>query len=69
MVIFVFKMSERGQVELEIQQPEPLSTLLDRLENVQAGGLIAIRAGKVLSADALVADGDSVDLFPALAGG
>lgn len=69
MVIFVFKMCERGRVELEIQQPEPLSVLLGRLENVQVEGLIAIRAGKVLSADTLVADGDSVDLFPAIAGG
>lgn len=36
---------------------------------VQKTGIIAVRNGKVLSADDLVAAGDVIDVFPAISGG
>ncbi len=72
MVRLTFKLSDRGTVEVDISQPLPLETLIQQYAvtaKVDLGGYIAVRNGKVISADTLVAASDEIDIFPALSGG
>lgn len=72
MVIFNFKLMERGEVCFHLSSPERLDVVLRKYagaEGVNLGSYIAVRDGKVVSGKTLVSDGDMVDIFPAISGG
>ena len=72
MVKITFKLSDRGTVEVDISQPQQLNTLMQHYAvtaKFDLGGYIAVRNGKVISADTLVEDGDEIDVYPAISGG
>ncbi|BCL61296.1 hypothetical protein DGMP_19890 [Desulfomarina profundi] len=72
MVKLNFKLTERGEVEIPLSEPQCLQTVLDRYnaeKGIDAGGYIAVCRGKVVPGDQLVHDGDEIDIFPAISGG
>ena len=72
MVSFDFKLTEGGKVDFPLSAPEKLDTVVKQCaagEGLSLGGYIAVRNGKVITGDTLVAAGDSVDIFPAISGG
>lgn len=72
MVVVNFRLSEIGRVELSLKDPERWETLLQRCaarSGIELGGILAIRRGRLMQGDDLVADGDEIEVFPALSGG
>lgn len=72
MVTVTFRLSEAGTIKLKLTEPQPLETVLKKCAetaNIELGGFIAIRDGKVITAETLVAENDTIDVFPALSGG
>ncbi|MEE4242358.1 MAG: MoaD/ThiS family protein [Desulfopila sp.] len=72
MVKITFKLSDRGTVELDIPHALELKALIDQYSvtaKTDLGGYIAVRNGKVISAETLVEDNDEIDIFPAISGG
>lgn len=72
MVTLQFKLSELGTVTLDIDQPEQLSSLVQRCAagtDHDPGGYIAVRNGRVIKGDSLIHDGDQVTILPAISGG
>ncbi len=72
MVTVVFKLSEAGRVELTLTESKPLQEVLDKAATqagIQLGGFIAIRDGKVLTAEKMVNVDDVIEVFPAISGG
>ena len=72
MVTFNFRLTERGKVEFPLARPETLDTVLQQCatgEGIILGGYIAVREGTVITAKNLIADGDVIDVFPAISGG
>ena len=72
MVKVTFKLSDAGTVNIEIDQPEKFDKVIKRsaqLADVELGGFIAVRNGKVITADDLVEQNDEIDVFPAISGG
>ncbi len=72
MVSFDFKLTEAGKVDFPLGVPEKLDTVVKQCaarEGLPLGGYIAVRDGKVISGDTLVATGDLVEIFPAISGG
>ncbi|MBM9602619.1 MoaD/ThiS family protein [Desulfopila inferna] len=72
MVTVIFKLSAAGVVELKLTQPQSLETVLQKCAEtakIELGGFIAIRNGKVITAETLVTENDTIDVFPALSGG
>jgi sulfur carrier protein ThiS len=72
MVTLNFKLSSVGKVDMKLTESVTWLQLLDTCASeyaVQKSGVIAVRNGKVLSADDLVAVGDVIDVFPAISGG
>jgi len=71
-VTVTFKLSEAPPVSLTIDQPQPLQSVLDaaaRQAGVDLGGFIAVCNGRVITGQELVAEDDSVEVFPAISGG
>jgi len=71
-VTFNFRLTERGKVDYPISRPETLDTVLQQCaagEGITLGGYIAVRKGTVITAGDLIAEGDVVDVFPAISGG
>lgn len=72
MVTVTFKLSEAGSVSLTIDKPQPLQAVLDEAAlqaGIELGGFIAVCNGRVITGDNLVAENDTVDVFPAISGG
>ena len=72
MVSVNFKLFDLGRIEVCIERPEPLGTVLQRCvatADIELGAIIAIRGGVVIQGSQLVEDGDSIDIFPAISGG
>lgn len=72
MVTIHFKMSSVGKVELPLATKTTWEKILEKCtvsHAVETEGIIAVVNGKVLSADDLVADGDVINVFPAISGG
>jgi len=72
MVTFNFKLREIGSVHFPLSGPDELDTVLQQCaaaEGINLGGYIAIRRSKVIGAKILIADGDVVDILPAISGG
>lgn len=72
MVTFNFRLTERGKVQFPLSAPETLDLILQQCaaeEGITLGGYIAVRKGKVITAGNLIADGDFIDVFPAISGG
>jgi sulfur carrier protein ThiS len=72
MVKLNFKLTERGEIEIPLSEPQTLQTLLDRYgadKGIDPGGCIAVCRGKVVRSGQLVEDGDEIDIFPAISGG
>ena len=72
MVIVNFRLSEIGRVEISLNDPEKWETLVQRCagrSGFELGTILAVRRGRLLQGDDLVADGDEIEVFPALSGG
>ena len=72
MVKVIFKLSEVGCVELNIQQPASLRSILDKCverTGIELGGYIAVKDGRVVTAENLIENDDVVEVFPAISGG
>lgn len=72
MVIVNFRLSEIGRVEISLNDPEKWETLVKRCaarSGFEPGTILAVRRGTLLQGDDLIADGDEIDVFPALSGG
>ncbi len=72
MVTVIFKLSEAGSVELTLSGPQTLQAVLENAAvqaGIQLGGFIAIRDGKVLTAEKMVDVDDVIEVFPAISGG
>ena len=68
----IFKLSEAGSVELTLSGPQTLQVVLENAAvqaGIQLGGFIAIRDGKVLTAEKMVDVDDVIEVFPAISGG
>jgi len=71
-VTFNFRLTGRGKVQFPLSKPEKLDTVLKQCaagEGIRLGGYIAIRKGAVIASSNLIADGDEIDIFPAISGG
>jgi molybdopterin converting factor small subunit len=72
MVTVNFKLTDIGRIEISLPRQETLATVLQqcrRQSGIDLGGIIAVRCGQVISRNALVQDGDEIDVFPAISGG
>lgn len=72
MVDVNFKLTDFGKIEVSLEKPESLATVLQQCiaqTGIELGGIIAIREGKVLKKTDLVEDQDTIDVFPAISGG
>jgi len=72
MVKVTFKLSDAGTVNLEIDQPVKFDEVIKRsalMANIELGGFIAVRNGKVITTDDIVEQNDEIDVFPAISGG
>ncbi|HBG20327.1 MAG TPA: hypothetical protein DDY32_13910 [Desulfobulbaceae bacterium] len=72
MVIVNFRLSEIGRVEISLNDPEKWEALVQRCAarpGIELGTILAVRRGRLLQGDDLVADGDEIEVFPALSGG
>ena len=72
MVKVCFRLTEAGEVKVDINEPKTLEWVLKNSAaqaGVELGGVIAIRNGKVIQSETLIDDGDTIDIFPALSGG
>lgn len=72
MVTLTFKLTEVGRVGLDLPTPSPLAEVVERCtaaSGYRPGGYIAIRDGRVIGPETMVADGDHILIFPALSGG
>ncbi|WP_136806003.1 hypothetical protein [Desulfosediminicola flagellatus] len=72
MVKVNFKLSDAGSVSLSIDRPESLELILTQCAakaDIELGGYIAVRAGKVLKRNDIVGEHDEIDIFPAISGG
>jgi molybdopterin converting factor small subunit len=72
MVKVCFRLTEAGEVKVDIDGPKTLDWVLNESAakaGLELGGVIAIRNGKVIQTETLIDDGDTIDVFPALSGG
>ena len=72
MVIVNFRLSEIGRVVISLNDSEKWETLVQRCaarSAIELGTILAVRRGRLLQGDDLVADGDEIEVFPALSGG
>lgn len=72
MVTVDFRLTDIGEVEVEVNEAKTLEWLLNKSAaqaGIELGGVIVIRNGKVISAETLIDDGDKIEVFPALSGG
>ncbi len=72
MVTVCFRLSDAGEVEVDMVGPKTLEWVLAKSAaqaGVELGGVIAVRNGTVITAQTLLKDGDKIDVFPALSGG
>lgn len=72
MVTLCFRLTEAGNVEVEISEPQQLDVVLRKgavQAGIEVGDYLAVRDGHVIKADTLVGNNDFVDIFPAISGG
>ncbi len=72
MVSFIFKYTEKGEVQFPLSKPAQLDSALQQCvteADIRLGDYIAVRNGTVVPAASLIEDGDKIDIFPALSGG
>lgn len=72
MVTVCFRLTDTGEVEVEAAGAKTLEWILKKSAaqaGIEVGGVIAVRNGKVINAETLIDDGDTIDVFPALSGG
>lgn len=72
MVKINFRLSGAESVSLSIDMPRRLDDLVRQSAaqaGVALGGYIAVRKGRVVSADAMVGGEEEIDIFPAISGG
>jgi len=72
MVTVHFRLSEIGQIELELEAAAPWSSVVQRCavaDQIDVDGILAVRAGKVLGGEDIVNNDDVIDVFPAISGG
>lgn len=72
MVTVYFRLTDAGEVEVEAAGGKTLEWVLQKSAaqaGIELGGVIAIRDGKVITAETSIIDGDKIDVFPALSGG
>jgi molybdopterin converting factor small subunit len=71
-VTLIFKLTEVGRVSINLPTPLSLCEVVERSvaqSGYRPGGYIAVRGGRVIGAETMIADGDHIDIFPALSGG
>lgn len=72
MVTLNFRLCDTGSVQLNISGPEKFGKILELCaakDEVELGGVVPVRDGRILTGQALVEDTDVIDVFPAIAGG
>ena len=72
MVTVNFRLTEAGEVNVELNEPQPLARVLDQAAShagIELGGVIAVRSGQVITLDTPINDDDIIDVFPAISGG
>ena len=72
MVKVCFRLTDTGEVEVDIAGSKTFEWVLKKSAaqaGLNYGGIIAVRNGKVITAETLIHDGDTIDVFPALSGG
>ena len=72
MVTLTFKLTTVGRVSIDLPTSLPLKEVVERCavsSGYRPGGFIAVRSGRVIGPETMVADGDQIDIFPALSGG
>lgn len=72
MVKIDFKLYEVDVVELDIDQPQKLNKVIQKaaeMADLEVGGFIVVRGGKVISLDEIVGKNDEISVFPAISGG
>ena len=72
MVTVNFRLTEAGEVNVELNEPQPLATILDKAASragIELGGVIAVRSGQAITLDTPINDDDIIDVVPAISGG
>jgi sulfur carrier protein ThiS len=72
MVTVCFRLTDTGEMEIDVAGSKTFEWVLNTCATqarVKFGGVIAIRNGKVITAETLIHDGDTIEVFPALSGG
>ena len=72
MVTVNFRLSKAGTVNVEVDEPLPLKTILAKaatIAGIELGGVIAVRSGEVITLTTTVNNHDIIDVFPAISGG
>lgn len=72
MVRLCFRLTEAGNVEVEISEPQQLDVVLHKgavQAGIEVGDYLAVRDGNVIKGDSVVREGDTIDIFPAISGG
>lgn len=72
MVIVRFRLSGAEPVLLPLDTPRRLDEVVQQgaiRAEVALGGYIAVRSGRVITAEMLVSGEDEIDIFPAISGG
>jgi len=72
MVTVNFRLTEAGEVNVELDETLPLAEVLDKAANlagIELGGIIAVRDGQVITLETQVNNNEIIDVFPAISGG
>lgn len=72
MVTVNFRLTEAGEVNVELNDPLPLAKVLDKAANlagIELGGIIAVRSGQVITLETQINNNEIIDVFPAISGG
>jgi molybdopterin converting factor small subunit len=72
MVEVHFKLIGLGSMRFDLAEPLSWGQLLELCRSgreLEQRGMLAVRDGRILNPDDLVADGDVVQVFPAISGG
>ena len=72
MVTVNFRLTETGEVNVELNDPLPRAKVLDNAANlagIELGGIIAVRSGQVITLETQINNNEIIDVFPAISGG
>lgn len=72
MVILHFRLTDLDEVRVDAAEPQPLIEVLEQAAKqagIELGSIIAVRSGEVITVEAMVKNGDEIEVFPAISGG